>query len=369
MARQFDYGLDKRIIDVSFRANYLLFLRALYYYEDETPPPATVATVHGLPWDDFNFFAAENEDDVDFKNPGSKIDTRIVNPVTTGMLQRYNQFVLKDPVRDTKTKTIPGIDTVEITYAGWQVFYHNHATSRAVFGSHDEALAEAISTLLSEGVSDADETTVGLALQQYFNVHTGRLEDIPNYPDPIFITIFAGAGWTYNVIPGPPGIVTTLINNAVLHINVGKLRKLLPAGAGGKKPADFTFKIFHPDRPAGNPSTVLKVEGALYKTSVAKPPAKPNPEKDGRLDYKLIDKEVLTEGTNGGLPQVEHLYPSWTPWPFTGPPSGQTGSSGGGSVLIKNGTSSKNVEVKITFAAAKEPAKLELSGGASSGEG
>lgn len=369
MARQFDYGLDKKIIDVSFRSNALLFIRVNFYWTGEDLPPDTVCTVKDLPWGNFNFFAAENEDDTDFKDPTGKIDTRIVNPVSTGMLQRYNQFVLKDPVRDMKSLSIPGIDVAEITYAGWVVVFKGHITSRAVFGSRETALALAISTLVSEGEDSTDENT-GVILQQYFNVHTGHLEDIPNYPDPIFISVFASAGWTYNVIPGKPGFVRKLINDAILHINVAKLRKVIPKGPDGKTPKDFTFKIFHPSRTGPHPSkSIMTTQAALYKTSVTKPPAAPKPKTDGRLDYLFIDK-TIPAGTDYPEDTIEHLYPKWTPWPLTGSPPGETGSSGGGEVKIKDGNASGVVKVKITFAKGKESAKVELdASGTSTGEG
>lgn len=370
MARQFDYGLDKKIIDVSFRSNALLFIRVNFYWTGEDLPPDTVCTVKDLPWGNFNFFAAENEDDTDFKDPTGKIDTRIVNPVSTGMLQRYNQFVLKDPVRDMHTLAIPGIDTAHIDLTNWVVVFKGRETSRVTpLLSREDAIAQSINLLRSEG-EDADETNTGVVLQQYFNVHTGHLEDIPNYPDPIFISVFAASGWTYTVIPGTPGFVRKLINDAILHINVAKLKKVIPKGPDGKTPKDFTFRIFHPSRTGPHPSkSIMTTQAALYKTSVTKPPAAPKPKTDGRLDYQFIDK-TIPKGVDYPEDTIEHLYPKWEPWPLTGSPSGQTGSSGGGEAKIKDGNASGVVKVKITFATGKEPAKVDLdASGTSTGEG
>lgn len=367
MAQQFDYGLDKRIIDVSFAANWLLFIRTNFYWTSEDSPPNTVCNVKGLPWDTFNFFDAPNTEDADFNDPTGKIDTKIVNPVSTGMLQKYNQFVLKDPVRDLKSKTIPGIDTAEITYANWIPVFKGHETSRLIGGtSRADATEKAIALFKSEG-EDATPENTGVILERYL-ANDGHFYDVPNYPDPIFIKVFAGHGWSYTVIPGKPGFARTLINDAVLHINLAKVKKLLPA-SNGKKPKDFTFKVFHPDKTGPTPSkSIMTVQAALYKTSVARPPAKADPAKDGRLDYKFIDK-LMPAGPDYPEPTTEHLYPEWSPWPLNGSPSGQTGSSGGGEFKLFDGTASKFVEVKVTFAAAKEPAKVDLSGGTASSEG
>lgn len=261
----------------------------------------------------------------------AKKDVPVREPVTVSMLPHYSMWTpenAKPVYRKNESKSTPGGDIYFIDTASWVLVYAAHITSReSRVMSREAALAEFIGLIGSTGYEDLDATKMGVTLPQYFDGVGFR--DIPNFPDPIAVSIFASAGWTWHSEPGTGSTTTNSEGAANLTLNLAQLRAMTQKLHQKDKTLVFNIKV--PKDPM-----ITSFELAAQTITL----------KDG----PRFDKKTQTYS----FPVDAKLKPTWPEW-----------EAEKVSVTALSGVGDHTIKVTITYAGRDSkgkdtPSKIEL---------
>lgn len=217
----------------------LVFMRVTMDYTGNAatipdPAPEGIAAVTGLPWGNFDLFDRANT----IEDPDARsISNAIVDPASASMLSKFYQWTPSDAIRvDADTRT-PGETFWVIDETTWTGILNNFFLDRVAYGRREDVRMLLATSLYSSNPSlkltPPDFPEFGVAYVD--NVW----RDLPGPPDQSF---FANGG-TAHEETNPPQTIRTRKQRAILIINAGKITKLLPKNALGKKPRTITFNV------------------------------------------------------------------------------------------------------------------------------
>jgi hypothetical protein len=233
------------------------------------------------------------------------------------------------------TRQVQQAEKWVVDTAIWEISYGGTASWLNIPGSQEDAEDEGYEILQEVIGADLinDREKVGSLLVAQYNPATNRYENVPMPPDPRFFVAATSytPNWTYHQEAGPTYTFYSKLDTATVIINLAKLKAAIP---GVNKPDTYTFRILEPDFPGPGPKNVnnldWRVDAAAYLT---------------RKDFPVQDVEA-----NGGI--VAYQSPTWNTW-------STDAVSGGGNINTLRATGNR-VDVKVTFAKAGQPPKVEI---------
>jgi hypothetical protein len=259
----------------------------------------------------------------------AKRSVPVRNPVTVSMLPHYSMWTPENAPKYRIATTIssPAGDIYIIDKANWNLVYAAHITSKLI-GPYSAAQALAIYQGLigTTGYEDLDPTKMGVSLEQVF--YNGAFQDLPPFPDPLTISVFASSGWQWHTEPGTTKTQVKVDGTANLILNLAQLRVMMKKA--NQKDKKVTFNIVIPaDKQIGS----FKMEAQAFSL------------KDGpRFDKKKQTYDFPVDATN---------VPQWPEW------AGEKVA-----VNANASTDSHTIKVTITFASRDKgkdtPPKVEM---------
>jgi hypothetical protein len=326
-------GLEKRLTSVVWTlTSGIVFFRVVQNFQGESiyAEPEAKALVTGLPWAPFDMFALAGQNEVD---PDSSVSglVPISDPITSNMIGKYLYWPHRPKVHNVTTATAddPSGETFVIDLANWSPVL-------------DGNIAFRVTTLMSREAATAlwiDVYTAEGAIPSLFGPEDVSVTVINNFGQPLseeeFKAIAPSAGWTYHYEPStsPPIVRKTVIDTALVILNLAKLYRDMPL-VDGKKPKTYTFKVVAPVNPHGGAvNFAWSITASAWIPKITDPPKEKQ-----RVTFPVADAGP-----------AEFMVPT-----FDHPDENASGSS--------SGTSEVEAEVTVTFGAANVAPQVTIIG-------